>query len=91
MIEINPREVARYLGYHGAEPDPAVSALIDRCMEEVNEAAEYFSAVLFGKEQTEKLMDFYAGDGACVINICGQIFKDQLTDKITAAQKRMKV
>ena len=40
MIEIDPREVARYLGYHGRQPDPAVQALIDRCMEEVNKAAE---------------------------------------------------
>ena len=59
--------------------------------EEILDAAEYFAAVLFGKEQTKQLMEFYANDGACVINICGQIFKDQLTEKITAAQKRMKV
>ena len=57
--------------------------------EEMRDAAESLSAVLFGKEQTEKLFEFYAGDSACVINICGQIFKDQLTDKITKAQKKM--
>ena len=57
--------------------------------EALKEAAEFFSAVLFGKEQTEKLMDFYAGDAACVINVCGQVFKDQLIDKITKAQKKM--
>ena len=56
---------------------------------EMKECAEYFAAVLFGREQTEKLFEFYAGDAACVINICGQIFKDQLTDKITKAQKKM--
>lgn len=56
---------------------------------EIRDAAEFFSAVLFGKDQTEKLMEFYANDGACVINVCGQIFKDQLTRKITAAQKKM--
>lgn len=57
--------------------------------EEMKEAAEYFAAVLFGKEQTEKLLDFYAGDAACVINVCGQIFRTQLADKITKAQKKM--
>ena len=57
--------------------------------EELHGAAEAFAAVLFGKEQTEKLFEFYAGDSACVINICSQIFKDQLTDKITKAQKKM--
>lgn len=58
-------------------------------LDEMREAAEYFAAVLFGKEQTERLMDFYAGDPACVINVCGQIFQKQLADKITKAQKKM--
>ena len=57
--------------------------------EEMKESAELFSAVLFGKEQTERLFDFYAGDAACVINVCGQIFKEQLAAKITKAQKRI--
>ena len=57
--------------------------------EEMTEAAEYFAAVMFGKEQTAKLMEFYAGDASCVINVCGQVFKNQLTDKITKAQKQM--
>ena len=59
--------------------------------EDIREAAEYFSAVLFGKVQTDKLREFYAGDAACMINICGQIFREQLTDKINKAQKRMNV
>lgn len=59
--------------------------------EDMREAAEFFAAVLFGREQTAKLMEFYAGDAACVINVCGQIFKNQLSDKISKAQKRMKV
>lgn len=57
--------------------------------ESIKEAAEYFAAVLFGKEQTDRLFEFYAGDSACVINICGQVFKDQLAAKITKAQKKM--
>ena len=58
--------------------------------EEVKEAAEYFAAVIFGKEQAEKLMDFYAGDAACVINICGTYFRERLGKLISKAQKRMK-
>ena len=57
--------------------------------EEIREAAEYFATVLFGKEQTGKLFDFYANDAACVINVCGQVFKDQLAAKISKAQKKM--
>ena len=59
--------------------------------DEIKDAAEYVAAVLFGREQTEKLFEFYAGDAACVINVCGQIFKDQLARKISKAQKKMSV
>lgn len=57
--------------------------------EEIKEAAEFFSNVLFGKEQTDQLFDFYAQDSACVINVCGQVFRDQLAAKISKAQKKM--
>ena len=39
MYEANPREAARYLGYHGSDPDETVSALIRQCIDEVNAAA----------------------------------------------------
>ena len=58
---------------------------------EVKECAEYFAAVIFGKEQAEKLMSFYADDPACVISVCGQYFKDRLADKIAKVQKKIKV
>lgn len=57
--------------------------------DEIKEAAEYFATVILGKEQTDALFDFYAGDAACVINVCGQIFRDQLAKKIAKAQKKM--
>ena len=59
--------------------------------EEVREAAEFFATVIFGQEQARKLMAFYAEDPACVINICGQYFKNRLAAKIAAVQKKMKV
>ena len=61
----------------------------DPSEDEIKEAAEFFAGVLLGKEQTEALFNFYAQDAACVINVCGQIFKDQLAAKITKAQKKM--
>ena len=63
----------------------------DATDEQVKEAAEYFSAVIFGKEQAAKIMAFYADDPACVISVCGQYFKDRLAGKITKIQKKMKV
>ena len=58
--------------------------------EDVKTIAEYFATVLFGKEQAEKLMAFYAGDPGCVIYVCGQYFKERLAGKIADAQKRVK-
>jgi hypothetical protein len=57
----------------------------------VKETAEYFAAVIFGKEQAGKLMEFYANDPACVISVCGKYFKERLAGKIAKAQKKMKV
>lgn len=59
--------------------------------EEVKAVAEYFAAVIFGREQASKLMAFYADDPGCVISVCGKYFKERLAEKITKAQKRMKV
>lgn len=58
--------------------------------EVVKECAEYFAAVIFGKEQAAQLMAFYADDPGCVITVCGQYFKERLAGKISAMQKRMK-
>ena len=58
--------------------------------ETVKEVAEYFAAVIFGKEQAAQLMAFYADDPGCVITVCGQYFKNRLAGKIAAVQKKMK-
>ena len=54
---------------------------------EARETAEYFAGVIFGKEQAEKLMDFYDGDPYCVIEVCGKYFGERLGAMITRAQK----
>ena len=58
--------------------------------DEVRAVAEYFAAVIFGKDQAANLMAFYADDPACVISVCGQYFKERLAGKISDVQKRMK-
>ena len=58
---------------------------------EAMEAAEYFAAVIFGKEQAAKLFDFYANDPGCVISVCGQYFKERLAARIAKVQKKIKV
>lgn len=52
------------------------------------EAVMGFAASIFGKEQAEKLMEYYHGDEASVMNVCGQFFSKCLRKKITDAQKK---
>ena len=59
--------------------------------EEVREAAKYFATVIFGKEQAQKLFEFYAEDPASVITVCGKYFRERLAGKITAIQKKLKL
>ena len=58
--------------------------------EQMKDAAQYFAAVIFGNEQARQIMDFYANDAACVINVCGTYFRERLGEKISKIQKRMK-
>ena len=56
----------------------------------VKETAEYFAAVIFGREQAAQLMKFYADDPGCVIALCGKYFKERLAGKIAKVQKKAK-
>lgn len=51
-------------------------------------AAKYFANVIFGKEQTEQLSEFYRKDAGCIISICGKYFSERLSKMITKAQKK---
>lgn len=57
---------------------------------EVLETALYFASVIFGKEQAEKLMKFYADDPGSVITVCGRYFEQRLAKIIANAQKKIK-
>lgn len=56
MLNADPREAARYLGYRGTQPDGTVQALIEACIAEVTAAAvpksihERFPLVFSGDE-----------------------------------------
>lgn len=60
----------------------------DAADEKARDAARYFAGVIFGEEQAEKLWEFYRGDGACVVSVCGQYFTRRLHRLIERAQKR---
>ena len=56
--------------------------------DERDETARFFSGVIFGAEQTQKLFDFYYGDSSCVIAVCGKYFSSRLSKLITKVQKK---
>ena len=58
--------------------------------EERRNAALYFATVIFGKEQAEKLAEFYRNDEESVIVVCGRYFSGRLVKLITKAQKKTK-
>ena len=47
--------------------------------EEINGAALFFAGVMFGEQQARALLDFYRGDAACVVNVCGRYSPHQVT------------
>ena len=57
--------------------------------EELNAAADAFSVAMFGREQADRVREFYRGDGKCILNVCARYFHDRLAAKITAAQKKV--
>ena len=63
----------------------------DATDEDTLEAARYFASVIFGQEQAEKLLAFYANDPGCVITCCGQYFRQRLSGIIAKQQKKLKV
>ena len=49
--------------------------------------ARFFARTLFGEEQGDRLVDFY-NEPLAVITVCGMYFQNQLSKKITKAQKK---
>jgi len=58
--------------------------------EKQREAALYFAGVIFGETQARELLEFYRGDAACAINLCGRYFTERLGGLIERAQRKMK-
>lgn len=59
----------------------------ERTEEDKADAARMFAYSIFGKEQGDRLCEFYA-DPLAVITACGMYFKQRLAAKITKAQKK---
>jgi hypothetical protein len=60
----------------------------DTPKEEQITAAKFIATVIFGSDQAEKLMNFYFGEPACVINVCGKYFAEKLSGLIVKEQKK---
>ena len=71
-----------------AAGDAVRQVTIQGTPEELQTAALGFASSIFGIEQGKKLMNFYHGDAACVLNVCGKYFSVRLAKKITKVQKK---
>lgn len=54
------------------------------------DAAVQFAGAIFGRDQAEKLLEFYDRDAMAVISACGMYFSQRLGKLITKAQKNRK-
>lgn len=81
MLNADPREAARYLGYYGTQPDPAVESLIEACIAEVKEASvpksihERFPLVFSGNE-TFQVASLHLKSRSLQRNLagCGEVY-----------------
>ena len=76
MLNADPREAARYLGYHGTQPDAAVQALIEACITEVEAAAVPKSTherfpLLFSGDETFLVASLHLKSRSLMRNLAG--------------------
>lgn len=91
ILRVDGDPIQMTVGLNRAQKElQALNEIDDKTMEEVLPVACTFAGVIFGKEQAGKLAEFYNGDAACVINVCGQYLTKRLAKLIVRAQKRQK-
>ena len=74
-----------------SEAVKGLQALNDKSTDEdARKAARYFAGVIFGDNQADALIDFYHGDGLCVINLCAKYMTGRLNKLIAKVQKKSK-
>lgn len=81
MYKTDPREAARYLGYHKVQPDETISAMIDDCIAEVEDAAvprsihERFP-LLFSSDGTFQIASLHLHSRSLQWNLagCSEVF-----------------
>ena len=74
-----------------AEPELNGLRVSKNAREDAGEIARHFCVAVFGEEQTGKLIEFYNGDGVCVLNVCSRYFADRLGRLITKAQRKARL
>ena len=62
MIKTDKKEIYRYLGYRGSEPDPNVAAAVDQCLDQLQSAVT--PRYVFRKFEVEHISGAGEADGA---------------------------
>ena len=91
ILRVDGDPIQMTIGLNRAQKElQALNAAEEKTMEDALPVARMFAEVIFGKAQTEKLVDLYNGDAACVISVCGQYLTKRLAKLIVKAQKRQR-
>ena len=72
MIKTDKKEIYRYLGYRGSEPDPNVAAAVDQCLDQLQSAVT--PRYVFRKFEVEHISgagEADGADGAEILRIAG--------------------
>ena len=69
MIKTDKKEIYRYLGYRGSEPDPNVAAAVDQCLDQLQSAVT--PRYVFRKFEVEHISGAGETDGAEILRIAG--------------------
>ena len=91
LLRVDGDPIQMTIGLNRAQKElQTLNVAEEKTMEDALPVARMFAEVIFGKAQTEKLVDLYNGDAACVISVCGQYLMKRLAKRIVRAQKRQK-
>ena len=89
LVDADPMQLTIGLKKSQAQME-ALKKSKNRTEEDNMNAARFFASVIFGKEQAEKLIDFYNNDPSCIVSVCYRLLSGRLAALIVKAQKRRK-
>ena len=88
-VDADPADIVRVI----AKLEPKMSRIStdEEAKAESETICREFCKVIFGEDQTATLFAFYNGDSRHVLSVLSQYIAERLVNKVTKAQKHIKV